>query len=223
VLPSLEREDDVAVEDQAAVLVLRAQREGQLVVAADDDRAVRERVGRDRGDDDRPHVGGQDRAAERERVGRRADRAGHDHAVGAVLRGVASVDRHVELHEARGHALLDGGVVEGVVDRVGVAAARASRSAAACAARPRGRAPGAPRASPTSSSVNSARKPSLPRLIPSVGTCRSPSARAVESMVPSPPTATTRSAVAAVSSRSARRRGPTTERRAAVGDPPATT
>ena len=168
------------------------------------DRAVRERVRRDRHERERRHLGREDRAAGRQRVRGGAGGRGDDHAVGAHRVHEAAVDLDGDFDQAAERAAVDHDVVEAeAFSTAGAARALDARRDAACAAPRRS----ARRASPcTAASMRdsgmSVRKPSRPRLMPISGTAAGASRRAIDSMVPSPPSTMARS----TGSRVARRR-----------------
>ena len=158
------------------------------------DRAVAQRVRRDRREHDGVHGGKENGTAGREVVGGRAGRRRDDQAVGPVADGVAAADRDGQIHDAAHRRLGDDHVVQRAVLPDRLAAPDQARGQQHPFFRsPCGR-PGPPRAPGSiSSSVVAVRNPSPPRLTPRIGTPRSPMARAMDSSVPSPPSTTRRS------------------------------
>ena len=69
----------------------------------------------DRGQDHRVHRRKQDRAAGRQRIGRRARGRRDDQAIGPICGRVTPLDRHGEVDDATHRRLHDGHVVEGTV------------------------------------------------------------------------------------------------------------
>lgn len=84
-----------------------------LRIGIQDDGAVGDGVGADRGDDDGVEVGGHDRAAGRERIGGRAVRGGDDDAVCYEGVEVGAVDMDGDFDQACIFASMDDEVVDG--------------------------------------------------------------------------------------------------------------
>ena len=110
--PMLQRGQRLHVEIGAGVAA-RHQFDRDLVGVGQQDRAVRQRVRRDRHQHPARNRRMQQRPAGRQRIGRRAGGRRDDQAVGALVGHEVPADRHAQLDHARGGAAVDHHVVHG--------------------------------------------------------------------------------------------------------------